>query len=63
MTTTEHKVAVKFDVYPDEMRTIVKLFNRALDSDNVTKHFSDDELNHAISFIDDFKTLALNHAI
>ena len=62
MTTTEHKVAVKFEVYSDEMNDIVKLFNRALDSDNVTKHFSNEELGTIISFVDDFKTLALNHA-
>ena len=62
MTTTEHKIAVKFEVYYDEMNDIVKLFNRALDSDNVTKHFSNEELGKIISFVDDFKTLALNHA-
>ena len=62
MTTTEHKIAVKFEVYHDEMNDIVKLFNRALDSDNVTKHFSNEELGTIISFVDDFKTLALNHA-
>ena len=62
MTTTEHKTVVKFEVYSDEMNDIVKLFNRALDSDNVTKHFSNEELGTIISFIDDFKALALNHA-
>ena len=62
MTTTEHKVAVKFEVYHDEMNDIVKLFNHALNSDNVTKHFSNEELGTIISFVDDFKTLALNHA-
>ena len=62
MTTTEHKIAVKFEVYHDEMNDIVKLFNRALDSNDVTKHFSNEELGTVISFIDDFKALALNHA-
>lgn len=62
MTTTEHKIAVKFEVYYDEMNTIVKLFNRALDSDDVTKHFSNEELGTIISFVDDFKTLALRAA-
>ena len=62
MTTTEHKVAVKFEVYCDEMNDIVKLFNRALNSDDVTKHFSNEELGTIISFVDDFKTLTLNHA-
>jgi hypothetical protein len=62
MTTTEHKVAVKFEVYCDEMNDIVKLFNRALDSDDVTKHFSNEELGTIISFVDDFKTLALRAA-
>ena len=62
MTTTEHKIAVKFEVYHDEMNDIVKLFNRALDSNDVTKHFSNEELGTIISFIDDFKALALNHA-
>ena len=62
MTTTEHKIAVKFEVYHDEMNDIVKLFNRALDSNDVTKHFSNEELGTIISFIDDFKALALSHA-
>jgi hypothetical protein len=62
MTTTEHKIAVKFEVYHDEMNDIVKLFNRALDSNDVTKHFTNEELGTIISFIDDFKALALNHA-
>jgi hypothetical protein len=62
MTTTEHKIAVKFEVYHDVMNDIVKLFNRALDSNDVTKHFSSEELGTIISFIDDFKALALNHA-
>ena len=44
------------------MNDIVKLFNRALDSNDVTKHFSNEELGTIISFVDDFKTLALNHA-
>ena len=59
MTTTVHSVGVKFEVYPDEMKTVVKLFNRALDSDDITKHFDEDELRNLISFIDDFKTLSL----
>tara|TARA_B100001939_G_scaffold243283_1_gene210737 strand:- start:43 stop:234 length:192 start_codon:yes stop_codon:yes gene_type:complete len=62
MTTTEHKVAVKFQVYCDEMNDIVKLFNHALNSDNVTKHFSNEELGTIISFVDDFKDLALRAA-
>ncbi|BAQ94012.1 hypothetical protein [uncultured phage_MedDCM-OCT-S28-C3] len=62
MTTTNEKQTVKFTVYADEMNDIVKLFNRALNSDNVTKHFSNEELGTIISFIDDFKALALNHA-
>ena len=62
MTTTEHKIAVKFEVYHDEMNDIVKRFNRALDSNDVTKHFSNEELGTIISFIDDFKALAIEHA-
>ena len=62
MTTTEHKIAVKFEVYHDEMNDIVKLFNRALDSNDVTKHFSNEELGTIISFVDDFKALAIEHA-
>ena len=62
MTTTDHKTVVKFEVYSDEMNDIVKLFNRALDSDNVTKHFSNEELGTIISFVDDFKSLALRAA-
>lgn len=62
MTTTEHRIAVKFEVYCDEMNTIVKLFNRALNSDDVTKHFSNEELGTIISFVDDFKTLAFRAA-
>ena len=62
MTTAEDKVAVKFQVYCDEMNDIVKLFNHALNSDDVTKHFSNEELGTIISFVDDFKTLALRAA-
>ncbi len=39
MTTTDHKTVVKFEVYSDEMNDIVKLFNRALDSDHVPNPF------------------------
>ena len=56
-----HTTAIKFDVFPNEMKDLVKFFNRSLNADEVVKALSEDELRNVISFIDDFKTLALNN--
>tara|TARA_B100001094_G_scaffold149425_1_gene144636 strand:+ start:243 stop:431 length:189 start_codon:yes stop_codon:yes gene_type:complete len=61
--TTPHSAAKSFEVFPDEMMTMVKFFNHALHSPKVTNGLDEDELNNIISFIDDFKTMALNWSI
>lgn len=57
--TIVHDVGVSFTVYPDEMRTILKVLNRA------TKEIelSEQELNVLYSFRDDFASLTLENAI
>jgi len=59
MSETVHDVGVSFTVYPDEMRTILKVLNRATTEIEMT----DEELNVLFSFRDDFASLALEHAI
>ena len=54
-----HDVGVSFTVYPDEMRTILKVLNRATAEIEMT----DEELNVLFSFRDDFASLTLEHAI
>lgn len=58
--TTTHTTAKSFEVFPDEMNTMVKFFNHALHSQKVTDELTEDELNNIISFIDDFKGMTLN---
>jgi len=59
MTETVYDVGVSFTVYPDEMRTILKVLNRATTEIELT----DEELKVLFSFQDDFASLALEHAI
>jgi len=61
--TTPHSTAKSFEVFPDEMMLMVKFFNHALHSHNVTNELDEDELNNIMSFIDDFKSMALNWSI
>lgn len=58
MTTT---TAVKVDVFPDEFVPLLKVMNKFLDG-NWNETLSEDELETVLSFVDDFKTLALQNA-
>ena len=61
--TATHSTAKSFEVFPDEMMTMVKFFNHALHSRKVTDELDEDELNNIMSFIDDFKSMSCNWGI
>ena len=52
-----YDVGVSFTVYPDEMKTILKVLNRATKELELTE----EELNRLYSFRDDFASLTLEY--
>ena len=57
-----HNVSIKMDIFDNEWKPLVKLFNRACCNDEIMSHFSEEECERLSTFIDCFKELALNHS-
>ena len=58
--TTEYvtvDAGIPVSVYPDEFKLLLKVINRAIDSD----YLSPEELNQLIAFKDDFAETALEY--
>ena len=58
--TASHIVGFKIDVFDNESRPLIKLFNRAMSDPNIISAFDAAELERLETFIDCFKDLALN---
>ena len=54
-----HDSAVSVAVYPDELKLLLKVINRALDDD----YLSTEELDKLISFKDDFVDVVMEHGV
>lgn len=53
---TEHSTACfKMDVFDNEWRPLIKLFNRAMTEKTITQAFNAEELDRLETFIDWFK--------
>jgi len=59
MTNSIHDTAIKVDVYPDEFKPIIKVLNRALDTNRMVEIMTPEEFNLVVGWLDDFKSLAL----
>jgi len=57
-----HSLAVKVDVYPDEFKPLLKILNRAIMHEEIVSHLTEDEVCTIIHWLDDFKSVALEHA-
>jgi hypothetical protein len=62
MTNSIHDTAIKVDVYPDEFKPIIKVLNRALDTNRMVEIMTPEEFNLVVGWLDDFKSLALEYA-
>ena len=61
MNLTEYKTidtGIPVTVYPDELKLLLKVINRAIDDD----YLSYEELNQLIAFKDDFVDVVMEHA-
>lgn len=57
-----HDTAIKVRTYPQEFHPLLKLINRACACDEIMRHISEKEAEHISGWLDDFKSLALEHA-
>ena len=62
MTNSIHDTAIKVDVYPDEFKPIIKVLNRALDTNRMVEIMTPEEFDLVVGWLDDFKSLALEYA-
>ena len=61
MNTTEYKTidtSIPVAVYPDELKLLLKVINRALDAD----YLNEEEIDKLVSFKDDFVDVVMEHA-
>ena len=54
-----HKMAFKIDIFDNEWRPLIKLFNRAMAEKTITEAFNADEMERLETFIRWFKEEAL----
>ena len=59
---TEHIMGFKMDIFDNEFKPLVKLFNRAVVNEEIMSHFDDEECDRLHTFIDALKDAALEHA-
>ena len=64
MTPTVHNVgAVKMDIFDNEWKPLLKLFNRAVTNEDIMRHFDDQEIDRLSTFMDALQELALEHTV
>ena len=56
----DHKMAFKMDIFDNEWRPLIKLFNRAMAEKTITEAFNSEELDRLETFIGWFKEEALD---
>ena len=58
---SQASVAIAVEVFPDEFKPLLKLFNLALMSKEVTEYMSEVELHRVYAFKDAFADFALEY--
>ena len=54
-----HDTYVKVPTFPDEFKPIIKVLNRALDTNRMVEIMTPEEFNLVVGWLDEFKSLAL----
>jgi len=57
-----HDTYVKVPTYPDEFKPIIKVLNRALDTNGMVEIIPPEEYDLVVGWLDEFKSLALEFA-
>jgi len=50
------------DIFSNEWKPLLKLFNRACSNDEIMSHFSEEEAERLSTFMDCLQDLALEHS-
>ncbi len=61
-TTVTHNVSIKMDIFSNEWKPLLKLFNRAVSNNEIMSHFDDDETERLSTFMDCLQDLALENS-
>ena len=61
-TSEVHSVAIKMDIFDNEWKPLLKLFNRACTNDEIMSHFSEEECERLSTFMDCLQDLALENS-
>ena len=62
MPTAIHSTAIKMDIFDNEWKPLLKLFNRAITNDEIMSHFDDEETERLSTFMDCLQDLALENS-
>ena len=57
-----HDTYVKVPTYPDEFKPIIKVLNRAVDTNRMVDIMTPEEYDLVVGWLDEFKSLALEFA-
>ena len=60
--TITHTMAIKMDIFDNEWKPLLKLFNRAVTSDEIMSHFDDEECDRLTTFMECLQELALENS-
>ena len=60
-TKETHTVAIKMDIFDNEWKPLLKLFNRACSNDEIMSHFDEEETERLSTFMDCLQELASNN--
>jgi len=61
-TTEVHNVSIKMDIFDNEWKPLLKLFNRACSNDEIMSHFDEEECERLSTFMDCLQDLALEQS-
>ena len=61
-TTEVNNVAIKMDIFDNEWKPLLKLFNRACTNDEIMSHFDEEECERLSTFMEYIQELALEHS-
>ena len=55
-------MAIKMDIFDNEWKPLLKLFNRAVSNEEIMSHFNDEEIDRLTTFMDCLQSLALENS-
>jgi len=61
-TTATHSTAIKMDIFDNEWKPLLKLFNRACSNSEIMSHFDEEECERLSTFMDCLQDLALENS-